>query len=169
MDHATARQHDLTWLHDDPNWAVMCKNSALSTEYMLRFQAGQHPEVWETKGGVDSDTSIWGVTLLWIPEESVFWALNCGLEPAWYYSPLSRTALLRELTEWPSEARGWSDWCTELRHYRAWSATCSTCGALLTSEEWTSALYVEDGTPDKPQCDRCLAAECETFRVAQGY
>jgi hypothetical protein len=81
----TAHQRDLTWLHDDPDRykTLPC----LYTEYMLRVQAGQHPEIWDTLGGADSETSMWGVTLLWIPEESVLWAFNCGLDPTWYYFP----------------------------------------------------------------------------------
>jgi hypothetical protein len=156
-------QKDMTWLHTDPNWRDVCDHWGLGAEYMQRFQAGQHPEIWDINGGAASATAIWGSTILWIPEESIFLCLNCGLNPAWFYSPLTRDALLRDLAGHESPL---AKWCSELRYYRSWTAACADCGTVLTSDDWTNALYLHDDTPDHPQCDACFRAKCEAFTAA---
>ena len=145
-----SRQLDMTWLHEDPHWTDVCEHWPLGREYMVRRQAGQQCEVWETLGGVEN---VWGFTILWVPEESVFWAFNCGLPATWYYSPLTLESLLRELTD-PAECLLGN--CSELKAYYARSTRCVDCGGPLTCADWDRALAVEDGAPDYPQCATCF-------------
>jgi hypothetical protein len=152
------QQQDFTWLDEAPDRHSFVQNWGFGREYLLRREAGQHPEVWDTNGGTDGG-SFWGLRILWVPEESVFLACSCGLAPAWYYSPLNRDMLLHELAAWGSEDCGWSKWCTELKYYRWRIAACYTCGTILTADDWTTALYVADGKPDEPLCHTCLHAE----------
>jgi hypothetical protein len=148
----------MTWLETKPNWQDVCKGWRLGAEYMLRLQAGQHPEIWEVNGGANSDTTLWGYTILWVPEESIFWRHNCGLDPAWYYSPFSRDELLQDLADLDL-GRGIAYWNSELKYYRAWSTRCDTCGACVTPDDWRLALVIYDGDLHDVQCAVCFEAE----------
>jgi hypothetical protein len=160
-----AQQQDMTWLHEDPDFLRSRPRPSLYVEYTLRREVGQHPEVWETRGGADGG-DLGGYTLLWIPEESVYWAFNCGLEPAWYYSPLSLGALLKQFVG--VFTSDWRDWCTELKYYRAVSQACAHCGGRLDADDWTTALAIADGEPSDPLCETCREAEYETYCREQG-
>jgi hypothetical protein len=163
--HQPTRQRDLSWLETDPHWQDACKGWSLGAEYMLRVQAGQHPEVWEVHGGADSDTTLFGYTLLWVPEESIFLRMNCGLAPAWFYSPFTWDDVLRDLAD-PDCGRGIEYWYSELQYYRSWSTRCDDCGAFMTPADWQLALQVHDGTPSEVQCAVCFEAQSKALSDA---
>ena len=70
---------------------------ALKQEWLARRHAGQACELWDVNGGAEA---VGGFTVLWMPEEHVFWAFTAGQEPTWYYSPFSRELTFQVLADW---------------------------------------------------------------------
>jgi len=160
-------QEDLTWLHEDTDAEEFCRTSFFYREYMARLRGGQHPEVWEVNGGADGPT-LGGYTMLWIPEESIFLLLNCGLDPAWYYSPLTRDGLLAQLAG-EDDFMGPLRYCTELACYWPRATECTNCGGAVDRSDWELAIYCSDGYRPSVQCEACMRAAYEDMKQEMGW
>jgi hypothetical protein len=126
---------------------------SLEREWRVRDAAGQASEIWELSGGAGWD----GFTLLWVPDEHVFWLLHSGLEPAWYASPFTRDFTFACIGE-----AGWGRYFPPLRGYVPRSTCCAICdGALTDADRDLTALSAIEGGVWMPECGACLRAQCE--------
>jgi hypothetical protein len=162
--HESPVQQDLTWLQGLTDWPEHSGHAPLYAEYLLRVQAGQHPEIWDVHGGEGSATTSRGFTLLWVPEESICWLCGGGVSPTWYFAPLTREGLVHALEG--VDLR----WCSALPYYRSWTRRCTTCDGPLTTADWEVALVLaQEEAPTEPQCDTCFRAACEASLAQEDF
>ena len=131
--------------------------TALDTEWLARHDAGQSCEIWDSAGGSDT---FGGFSVLWVPDEHVFWAFNAGLEPAWYVSPFTRDCTFGLLGE-----PGWGQLFPRIRGYVPLSTVCKYCQGALTADDRDRAAFsdIHAGVWD-PQCLPCFDAEMNEGR-----
>jgi hypothetical protein len=125
--------------------------TALDQEWLARHDAGQYCEIWDIAGGTDT---FGGFSVLWVPDEHVFWAFNAGLEPAWYVSPFTRDLTFGLLGE-----PGWGQLFPQIRGYVPRSTVCESCGgALAPDDRDRTAYFAIEAAVWEPQCASCFDA-----------
>lgn len=116
-------------------------------EWLARQEAGQACEIWEVDGGAEE---MRGFTVVWVPEERVLWAFNCGLSPTWWGNVTH-----------PEEIRtiggGGTTPLHKLPYYVEFGARCDDCGRRLSAEQRRIAGILAETAGDCPyfSCDTC--------------
>lgn len=87
-------RHEQCYINDPMNPDE--RLTVLKQEWLARRRAGQACELWDVRGGADA---VCGFTVLWVPEEHVFWAFTAGQAPTWYFSPFSRELAFQLLAD----------------------------------------------------------------------
>jgi hypothetical protein len=130
-----------------------CLN-APERECLARHEEGQTSEIWDVNGGADA---MWGFTVLWVPEERIAWAFNCGLDAQWY----GNVGHPRDFETFFSDHLAP---LVELPYYVGLSVTCEDCRTRLTAEERHTAHICAEAAGDKPHL---VCEPCEMIRIAE--